>query len=174
MICEILFDSQPGKCIFEAAAFGFHYPQAERSRYTYEAATRQLVDFLHTVNNTLHSTTTPSTSPSASFHSPTPQDEDRPDDASYRSVPQQQRHPRLPDDPPTVLHKLGNPRATNSDDGTPYRSMQDHYPQYSQSPPPALDLAHSALSTPVRKNSKSLRKSGSVWALPTHTIQTRR
>lgn len=135
-----------------------------------------MVDFLHTVNNTLHSTTTPSTSPSASFHSSsTPQDEDRPDDASYRSVQQQQqRHPRLPDDPPTVLHKLGNPRATNSDDDPSYRSMQDHYPQYSQSPPPALDLAHSALPTPVRRNSKSLRKSGSVWALPTHTMQTRR
>ncbi|KAK4302886.1 hypothetical protein Pmani_025066 [Petrolisthes manimaculis] len=149
--------------------------KAERSRHTYEAATRQLVDFLHTVNNTLHFTASPSTSPSASFHSSsTPQDEDKPDDASYRST-QQQRHQTLPDDPPTVLHKLGNPRATNSEDDPSFRSIQDHYPQYSQSPPPALDLAHpTILPSPVRRNSDSLRKSGSVWALPTHTTQTRR
>lgn len=56
--------SQVGKLEQQVQLLTAQLSRAERSRHTYEAATRQLVDFLHTVNSTLSTSTSPSPSTS--------------------------------------------------------------------------------------------------------------
>ncbi|KAG7173399.1 uncharacterized protein LOC121860613 [Homarus americanus] len=124
--------------------------KAERSRHTYEAATRQLVDFLHTVNSTLnmtsnHSTTTsPATSPTTSFNSIT--------------------------SPALSLHTITPTSPDDDVDGDPpYRLAHPKFPS-----PDLLPSSTSHTFGPIRRNSDAVRKSGSVWALPTQSGNPRR
>lgn len=113
--------------------------KAEQSRHTYEAATRQLVDFLHTVNTTLnsashlnHNPSSPTTSPASSLHSTTS----------------------------TATIKTSSTIPAEADDDPPYRLGRSSTP-----PPEAVSSrpAHGNKST-----AEAMRKAGSVWALPTH------
>ncbi|KAG0714512.1 hypothetical protein GWK47_013999 [Chionoecetes opilio] len=118
--------------------------KAEQSRHTYEAATRQLVDFLHTVNSTLNSashiyTNSPATSPTCSLHS----------SAS------------------TTTTKTSSSTPAEADDDPPYR------PGRPSTPPPVFTAAHSTLRA-AKSSAEAMKKAGSVWALPTQTLQPRK
>ena len=119
--------------------------QAEQSRHTYEAATRQLVDFLHTVNSTLNNAShlntgsSPTTSPTCSLHSSASTTTTK----TSSSVPAEGE-----DDPP---YRLGRP----------------------SSPPLESSLSHLTPGH-TRRNTEAMKKAGSVWALPTHNHHPRK
>lgn len=146
----------------------FFFFQAERSRHTYEAATRQLVDFLHTVNSTLnmsagqtctstvnmstnHSTGTGhAASPTTSLHSVT-------SSATSQSTIT----------PTTVSSNV--PPDDDGDEDPPYRLANPKTPS-----PDLVSSPSSHSFGPVRRNSDAVRKAGSVWALPTQSGNPRR
>ncbi|KAK8387325.1 hypothetical protein O3P69_018125 [Scylla paramamosain] len=116
-------------------------PQAEQSRHTYEAATRQLVDFLHTVNSTLNNAShlypshSPTISPTCSINSSASTTTTK----TSSSVPAEAE-----DDPP---YRLGRPST------------------------PPVDAPASHSTPAHRRNAEAMKKAGSVWALPTHNHQ---
>nr|XP_045598753.1 uncharacterized protein LOC123758410 isoform X2 [Procambarus clarkii] len=118
--------------------------KAERSRHTYEAATRQLVDFLHTVNSTLNMTSNHSTSSSPTATSP-----------SNNLYSVNSPAASLPTVAPTTV--------------PPYRLAGSKTPS-----PDLIPSSSSHTFGPVRRNSDAVRKSGSVWALPTQSGNPRR
>ncbi|KAK8747967.1 hypothetical protein OTU49_016246 [Cherax quadricarinatus] len=126
--------------------------KAERSRHTYEAATRQLVDFLHTVNSTLnmtsnHSTRASPASPTTSLYS-----------AASPAITI-----------PSATTAAGSSKFIQDDGDPPYRLAN------SKTPSPDLIPSSSSHSFgPVRRNSDAVRKAGSVWALPTQSGNPRR
>lgn len=118
--------------------------KAEQSRHTYEAATRQLVDFLHTVNSTLNNAShlypghSPTISPTCSLNST----------AS------------------TTTTKTSSSVPAEADDDPPYRLGRP------STPPVDAPVSHSTPAH--RRNAEAMKKAGSVWALPTHNHQPKK
>lgn len=142
--------------------------KAERSRHTYEAATRQLVDFLHTVNSTLNMTTGQTSTSAANMFT------SHSTGTSLAASPTTSLHSMTS---PTVSHSNITPTTVSSN--APPDDDGDEDPPYRLANPKTAsqNLVSSSTSHtfgPVRRNSDAVRKAGSVWALPTQSGNPRR